>query len=63
MYFFFYHLYYIFWKENFSEQNGFWVAKRPSDYVKIIKPTDCTTTIAIRTRASLLFPQESLLWT
>jgi hypothetical protein len=40
--------------EFFTEQNGFWLAKRPSDYVKIIKPTDWTTTIAIRTRAALL---------
>ena len=47
-------MYYIFWNENFSEQNGFWLAKRPSHYVKIIKPTDWTTTIAIRTKAELL---------
>jgi len=40
--------------EFFTEQNGFWLAKRPTDYVKIIKPTDWTTTIAIRTRAALL---------
>lgn len=40
--------------EFFTEQNGFWLARRPSDYVKIIKPTDWTTTIAIRTRAALL---------
>jgi hypothetical protein len=40
--------------EFFPEQNRFWLAKRPSDYGKIIKPTDWTTTIAIRTRAALL---------
>ena len=40
--------------EFFTERNGFWLAKRPSEYIKIIKPTDWTTTIAIRTRASLL---------
>ena len=40
--------------ECFTEPNGFWLAKRPSDCVQIIKPTDCTTTIAIRTRAALL---------
>ena len=40
--------------EYFTQQNGLWLTKRPSDYVKIIKPTDWTTTIAIRTRAVLL---------
>lgn len=40
--------------ECFTEPNGFWLAKRPSDYATIIKPTDWTTTIAIRTRAALL---------
>jgi hypothetical protein len=40
--------------EFFTEPNGFWLAKRPSDYATIIKPTDWTTTIAIRTRAALL---------
>jgi hypothetical protein len=37
-----------------TEPNGFWLAKRPSYYVQLIKPTDWTTTIAIRTRAALL---------
>jgi hypothetical protein len=40
--------------EFFTEPSGFWLAKRPSDYATIIKPTDWTTTIAIRTRAALL---------
>ncbi|CAC5375542.1 unnamed protein product [Mytilus coruscus] len=38
----------------FTEPNGFWLAKRPEDYIKIIKPSEWTSTIAIRTRAALL---------
>ena len=38
----------------FTEPNGFWLAKRPDDYVRIIKPSEWTSTIAIRTRAALL---------
>ncbi|CAC5422169.1 unnamed protein product [Mytilus coruscus] len=38
----------------FTEPNGFWLAKRPEDYIRIIKPSEWTSTIAIRTRAALL---------
>ncbi|CAC5389235.1 unnamed protein product [Mytilus coruscus] len=38
----------------FTEPNGFWLAKRPEDYIKIIKPSEWTSTIAIRTRTALL---------
>ncbi|CAC5375365.1 unnamed protein product [Mytilus coruscus] len=38
----------------FTEPNGFWLAKRPEDYIRIIKPSEWTSIIAIRTRAALL---------
>ncbi|CAG2192919.1 unnamed protein product [Mytilus edulis] len=38
----------------FTEPNGFWLAKRPDDYIRIITPSEWTSTIAIRTRAALL---------
>ncbi|CAG2201860.1 unnamed protein product [Mytilus edulis] len=38
----------------FTEPNGFWLAKRPDDYIRIIKPSEWTSTIAIKTRVALL---------
>ena len=44
----------------FTEKNGFWLAKRPKDYARIITPSEWTSTMAIRTRAALLGWVEEL---
>lgn len=38
----------------FSETNGFWLAERPQDYAKAVKPSDWPNMTAIRTRAALI---------
>ena len=38
-------------EEFFSEANGFWLSIRPRDYVRLVKPTEFDTLIAMRARS------------